>query len=135
MEAIDWAYLLAIGIILIGLEALIFSFVLLWIGMGFLVVALISFFVLFESGYAQIAIALSIGLVLVLMLRKWSMTLVDKSEDDTEEKIHKGGVGVVEGGMIKMNGTYWQSDDDLSVYKEGDRVEVVDIVNNKAVLH
>jgi len=134
MEAIDWAYLLAIGIILIGLEALFFSFVLLWIGMGFLVVALISFFVLFESGYAQIAIALSIGLVLVLLLRKWSMNVVDKTEDDREEKIHKSGVGVVEGGMIKMNGTYWQSDDDLSNYKDGDRVEVVDIVNNKAKL-
>ena len=132
MEAIDWAYLLALGIVLIGIEALIFSFVLLWIGIGFIVVALLSYAGLFESGYAQIAVAVSIGLVLVLVLRKWSMNLINKSEDDTEEKIHKGGVGVIDGGMIKMNGTYWQSDDDLSSYKDGDRVEVVDIVNNKA---
>ena len=134
MEAIDWAYLVAIGIILIGIEALLFSFVLLWIGIGFLVVAVLSFFTLFDSGYAQIAVAVSIGLLLVLMLRKWSMNLVNKTEDDTEEKIHKEGIGVVEGGMIRMNGTYWQSDDDLSGYKEGDRVKVVDIVNNKAKL-
>lgn len=134
MEAIDWAYLVAIGIILIGVEALLFSFVLLWIGIGFLVVAVLSFFALFDSGYAQIAVALSIGLALVLLLRKWSMTFVDKTEDDTEEKIHQKGVGTIEGGMIRMNGTYWQSDDDLSAYKEGDRVEVVDIVNNKAKL-
>ena len=134
MEAIDWAYLLALGIILIGLEALIFSFVLLWIGIGFIIVSLLSYAELFDSGYAQIAVAVSIGLVLVLALRKWSMNLINKSEDDTEEKIHKGGVGIIDGGMIKMNGTYWQSDDDLSAYKDGDRVEVVDIVNNKVKL-
>ena len=134
MDAIAWGYLFALGIILIGLEALLFSFVLLWIGIGFIVVALLSYMMLFESGYAQIAVAVSIGLLLVLVLRKWSMNLVNKTEDDTEEKIHKGGVGVIDGGMIKMNGTYWQSDDDLSGYKDGDRVEVIDIVNNKAKL-
>jgi len=134
MDAIAWGYLFALGIILIGLEALLFSFVLLWIGIGFIVVALLSYMMLFESGYAQIAVAVSIGLLLVLALRKWSMNLVNKTEDHTEEKIHKGGVGVIDGGMIKMNGTYWQSDDDLSGYKDGDRVEVIDIVNNKAKL-
>ena len=134
MEAIEWGYLLALGIVLIGIEALLFSFVLLWIGIGFIAVAILSYFTLFASGYVQIAVAVSIGLVLVLALRKWSMTLINKSADDTEEKIHKSGVGIVEGGMIKMNGTYWQSDDDLSIYNEGDRVEVVDIINNKVKL-
>ena len=40
----------------------------------------------------------------------------------------------VDNGMIKMNGTFWQSDEDLSKYKDGYKVEVLDIVNNKAVL-
>jgi membrane protein implicated in regulation of membrane protease activity len=134
MEVIDWAYLLAFGIVLIGLEALIVSFFLVWIGIGFVVVAAMTYFGLFESGTAQIAVAVSIGLVLLLALRKWSMNLVNKTQDNTEEKIHKSGVGVIDGGMIKMDGTYWQSDDDLSQYKDGDRVEVLDIVNNKAKL-
>ena len=134
MEVIDWAYLLAFGIVLIGLEALIVSFFLVWIGIGFIVVAAMTYFGLFESGTAQIAVAVSIGLVLLLALRKWSMNLVNKTQDNTEEKIHKSGVGVIDGGMIKMDGTYWQSDDDLSQYKDGDRVEVLDIVNNKAKL-
>ena len=134
MEVIDWAYLLAFGIVLIGLEALIFSFVLLWIGIGFIIVSLLTYMGLFESGYVQIAVAVSIGLVLVLALRKWSMAMINKSEDNSEEQIHKSGVGVIDGGMIKMDGTYWQSDDDLSQYKDGDRVEVLDIVNNKAKL-
>ncbi len=134
MEIIDWAYLLAFGVFLIGLEALVFSFFLIWIGIGFVVVALLTYMGLFESGYAQIAVAVSIGLILLLTLRKWSMRLIVKSEDSSEEKIHKSGLGVIEGGMVKMDGTYWQSDDDLSQYKDGDRVEVVDIVNNKAKL-
>ncbi|WP_373033802.1 NfeD family protein, partial [Sulfurovum sp.] len=76
----------------------------------------------------------SIGLLLLLALRKWSMNLINRTQDNTEEKIHKSGIGVIDGGMIKMDGTYWQSDDDLSQYKDGDRVEVLDIVNNKVKL-
>jgi len=132
MEAIEWGYLLALGIVLIGLEALIFSFVLLWIGIGFIVVSVLSYAGLFDSGYVQIAVAVSIGLVLVLALRKWSMNLINKTADDTEEKIHRSGTGIIEGGMIKMDGTYWQSDDDLSGFNDGDKIEVVDIMNNKA---
>lgn len=134
MEEIYWAYLLAIGIIIIGLEALVFSFFLVWLGVGFVIVAGLSYFGLFDSGVAQIATSVSIGLVLVFALRTWSMNMVNKSEDDTEEKVHKSGVGTVSDGMIKMDGTFWQSDDDLSGYKNGDKVKVIDIINNKAKL-
>ena len=134
MEEIYWAYLLAAGIIMIGLEALVFSFFLVWLGVGFIVVAALSYFGLFDSGIAQIATAVSIGLVLVFVLRKWSMNMMNKTADDSEEKPHKGGLGTVDNGMIKLHGTFWQCDDDLSAYKNGDRVEVVDIINNRAKL-
>lgn len=134
MEVIDWSYLLAIGIVMIGLEALVFSFFLVWLGVGFVIVAGLSYFGMFDSGTAQIATSVSIGLVLVLALRKWSMNMISKSQDDTEEKPHKSGVGVVDKGMIKMDGTFWQCDDDLSAYKDGDKVDVVDVVNNRAKL-
>ncbi len=134
MEVIDWSYLLAVGIVMIGLEALVVSFFLFWLGVGFVIVAGLSYFGLFESGTAQIATAVSIGLVLVFVLRKWSMNMVNKTEDDSEEKIHKGGMGTIDKGMIKLDGTFWQTDDDLSGYKDGDKVEVVDIINNKAKL-
>jgi len=134
MEEIYWAYLLAAGIIMIALEALIFSFFLVWLGIGFIIVAGLSYFSLFDNGVAQIAASVSIGLVLVFALRKWSMRMINRSEDDSEEKIHKGGIGVIDKGMIKLDGTFWQSDDDLSAYKDGDRVEVVDIIKNKAKL-
>jgi len=134
MEVIDWSYLLAVGILMIGLEALVFSFFFVWLGFGFVVVAVLTYFGLFENGVAQLATAVSIGLILVFALRKWSMNMINKSQDSTEEKIHQSGTGTIDNGMIKMDGTYWQSDDDLSAYKDGDKVEVIDIVNNKAKL-
>lgn len=134
MEEIYWAYLLAAGIIMIGLEALVVSFFLLWLGVGFVIVAALSYFGLFDSGIAQIAVSVSIGLLLVFVLRKWSMNMILKSEDSREQKPHKGGTGVIDKGMIRLDGTFWQTDDDLSAHKDGDRVEVVDIVNNKAKL-
>ena len=132
MEVIDWSYLLAAGILMIGLEALVFSFFFIWLGFGFVVVAGLSYFGLLENGVAQLATAVSIGLVFLLALRKWSIKMINKTQDDTEEKIHKSGIGTIDNGMIKMDGTFWQSDDDLSVYTDGDKVEVIDIVNNKA---
>jgi len=133
MEAINWAYLLAGGIVLIGLEAIFFSFFLFWIGIGLMVVSALSYFGLFESAYTQVAVAFSVGLILVFALRKWSMKLINKSQDSSEEKVHQSGIGIVDKGMIKMNGTFWQCDD-LSAYKDGDKVEVHDIVNNKAII-
>jgi len=134
MEVIDWSYLLAAGILMIGLEAIVFSFFFIWLGFGFVVVAGLSYFGVFENGVAQLATAVSIGLVLVFALRKWSMSMINKTQDNTEEKIHQSGIGIIDNGMIKMGGTYWKSDDDLSVYKDGDKVEVIDIVDNKAKL-
>ena len=134
MEVIAWHYLLALGIILIGVEALFFSFFLIWIGIGFLAVSVLSYFGLYESAIAQIATAFGLGLILVFALRKWSMEMLNKTQDDTEEKVHKSGIGTIDNGTIKMGGTYWQTDSDLSVYKDGDKVEVVDIIDNKAIL-
>ena len=134
MEVIDYSYLLAIGILMIGIEALLFSFFLVWLGMGFIVVAGLTYLGLFDNGVAQLAASVSVGLVLVVALRKWSMNMLNKTQDNTEEKVHKAGTGIIDKGMIKMNGTLWQSDDDLSAYKDGDKVEVIDIVENKAKL-
>ena len=134
MEVIDWSYLLAIGIVLIGIEALFFSFFLIWIGIGFLLVAVLSYFDLYENGIAQIATACVIGLALVFALRKWSMNMLNKTQDATEDRAHIRGIGTIDNGMVEMDGTYWQSNDDLSGFKDGDKVEIIDVVNNKVKL-
>ena len=44
LSVIDPYTLLAIGVTLVALEAFIASFIIIWFGVGFLVVAIISFF-------------------------------------------------------------------------------------------
>ena len=134
MEALSFEWLLAIGIILIGLEALVFSFFLFPIGLGFLVVAFLELWVLnFDSLFSQTATVLVLGLIITFLFRKKFIKLLGKSSSDKEEQIHTSGVGAVDGKQIKFEGTYWNTDDDLSSYKDGDRVNI-EIVKNRAVI-
>ena len=75
MEAISASYLLAVGILLIGLEVITFSFILFFIGIGFIVVSGISYIYAFESGLLQIATAFIIALVFIFLLRKYLQNL------------------------------------------------------------
>ncbi len=134
MEALSFEWLLAIGIILIGLEALIFSFFLFPIGLGFLVVAFLELWFLdFESLFTQVATVLVLGLVITLVFRKKFIKLLGKSSSSVEERVHSGGIGTIDGKQIKFEGTYWNTDNDLSTYKNGDRVNIK-IVKNRAVI-
>ncbi|WP_331775200.1 NfeD family protein [Sulfurospirillum sp. 1612] len=134
IDTISAAYLLAFGILLIGIEVLTFSFVLVFIGLGFAIVALLSFFYLFDNGAIQIALAFILALILAFSLRKTLMSKLSKSSTKPEERAHTKGVGFVEDGLIKFDGTYWKTLDDLSDYQEGDRVEIQDVIDNKVVL-
>ena len=135
MEVISVAYLLAIGILLIGFEVLVFSFVLFFIGLGFIFVALISSFYLFDSFYVQLAVALVIALVSAYFFRNILLEKISKPSQKEEEKVHKSGVGIVENGMIKFDGSYWNTLDDISALKDGERVSVVDVVDNRVILN
>ncbi|MCD6433737.1 MAG: NfeD family protein [Sulfurimonas sp.] len=134
IETISASYLLAIGILLIGLEAITFSFILFFIGLGFVVVAIVSYFYGFENGIVQIAIAFVIALISAFSLRGYLLQKLSKPSDKNEERSHISGVGYVQNGAVKFDGTYWESLDDLSGYKDGDKVEIVDVVNNMVVL-
>ena len=134
IEVISVSYLLAIGILLIGLEALIFSFVLFFFGIGFIVVAFISQFYLFDSGIVQIAVAFVVALLFAYFFRKNLLEKMLKESSDVEERAHISGTGTVEKGMIKFDGTYWKTLDDISSYEEGATVNITDVVDNKVVL-
>ena len=133
MPVLEYYYLLGIGIAFIGLEAVFFSFFLMWIGIGFIFVAIGSLFIDYSSAWVQIASAFALGLMLVVLFRKKMMQEFSTMKVTPEEKIHKEGVGTIQDGSIKMDGTFWQSDDDLSGYKNGDKVKVK-IEHNKAIV-
>jgi membrane protein implicated in regulation of membrane protease activity len=132
MEAIEYYYLLGFGFLLIGIEIMLFSFYLLWIGLGFIAVSLLSLFINFDNGITQIAIALIIGLVLLVVFKK-PLEKTMTAHDDSETAVHVSGMGIITDGAIKMNGTYWQTSDDLSDLKDGDTVQVY-IKENRAYL-
>lgn len=134
IDTISAAYLLAFGILFIALEVLTFTFVLFFIGIGFAMVALISFFYIFDNGTIQIALAFILALVLAFSLRKILMNKISKTNNKPEERAHVSGIGFVEDGIIKFDGTYWKTLDDLSIYKNGDKVEIIDVIDNMAVL-
>lgn len=134
IDALSFEWLLAIGIVLIGLEAFVFSFFLFPLGLGFLIVSLVELYALrFDSFYTQIATVFVIALVLVLLLRKKFIEMLGRSSRNTEEHVHQGGIGIVDGTQIKFEGTYWNTDSELGSFKDGDKVEV-EIVKNKAVI-
>jgi len=134
MEALSFEWLLAIGILMIGLEALIFSFFLFPIGLGFLIVAFLELWILdYDSLFSQMATGLVLGLLITLLFRKMFIKLLGKSGNDKEEQIHTSGIGIIDGKQIKFEGTYWNTDDDLSPYKDGDRVNI-EIIKNRAVI-
>jgi len=134
IETISPSYLLAIGILLIGLEALTFSFVVFFVGLGFVVVSGISMLYTFDNGVIQIAVASVIALVSALSLRGYMLEKLSKPSEAEEERTHISGVGFVEDGTIKFDGTYWKTLDDISGYKNGDKIEIVDVVNNMVVI-
>lgn len=134
MAPIEPTYLMAAGIFMIGLEIVLYSFFIVWIGIGLILVGALSYAVAFSDGYYQLAIAFMIGFLLAYLLRGWAMRRVNESEDSSEEAIHKRGIGIVDHGEIRMDGTFWQTDADLSRYNDGDRVDVMDIRKNKAIL-
>ncbi|WP_024954542.1 NfeD family protein [Sulfurospirillum arcachonense] len=134
MEALSYEWLLAIGIVLVGLEVLVFSFFLFPIGLGFVIVSILELYIIkFESLYSQLATALCIGLILILVFRKKFIQLMQKSSSNKEQHIHVGGIGVIDGKQIKFEGTFWNTNDDISSYKNGDKVNI-EIIKNKAVI-
>ena len=84
LSVIDPYILLAIGVALIALEAIIVSFVIVWFGIGFVLTALLSYFLAFNDGIWQIATASIISLILLLMLRKKTLESFLKSKKDIQ---------------------------------------------------
>ena len=133
MEVISSAYLFAIGILLIGIEALIFSLVLFFFGVGFIITAGISEIYVFDSGIVQIATAFVIALVSAYFFRDKLLKKISKESKDKEQRAHVSGAGIVEDGMVKFDGTYWKTLDDISSFANGDKIKIIDVVDNMVI--
>ncbi|MDY3200975.1 MAG: nodulation efficiency protein D [Arcobacter sp.] len=137
LSAVDPYILLAIGVALIALEALIVSFILIWFGIGFIIVALISYFFIFSGAVWQLAIVSLISLFLILILRKKVLEKFLKSKMEiSDDFFNEKGIGEIKNSKVFYKGTYWEIDSKLDEkkFKEGEKVVVLKTSRNSATI-
>lgn len=137
LSVIDPYILLAIGVALIALEAVIASFVLVWFGIGFVLTALLSYFLAFNDGIWQIATASIISLILLLMLRKKALESFLKSKKDISDNFFdEKGIGEIRNSKVFYKATYWDIDSKLDEkeFLDGEKVVVLKTHKNKATI-
>lgn len=137
LSVIDAYILLAIGIALIGLEALITSFVIIWFGVGFVATALLSFGIAYEDGIWQLATAALISLVLLFTLRKTVLEAFLKSKGELSDNfLNEEGFGEIKHQKVFYKGTYWEIEGPLSSsdFEEGEKIKVLKTFKNSATV-
>lgn len=137
LDLIDPYVLLGIGVVLIGLEAVITSFILIWFGLGFLITALISVLYVFPNGVWQLAVVGIISLLFIMMLRKKILKkFLASSENISDNFFDEKGFGEIKNQKVFYKGTYWEIDSSLDAkdFKEGEKVLVKKTFKNFAVI-
>lgn len=134
MPPIDASYFFAAGLFFISLEIFIATFFLLFIGLGLLCVSFLGLFIPFSNAYIQLTVAAICAVLLMVFFRQKLKHYLFKKRINKERQVHNGGTGVVDEGRIRMHGTTWACMDDLSSYRNGDKIEIEKIENNVAVV-
>lgn len=137
LNVIDPYILLAIGVALVALEALIASFIVIWFGIGFLIVAIISFFFIFSAGVWQLATISLISIFLILFLRKKVVDTFSKSKIEvSDDFLNEKGIGEIKNSKVFYKGTYWEIDSNLDEkeFFEGEKVLVLKTSKNMALI-
>ena len=137
LDVIDPFILLAIGIALIAFEALIASFILIWFGVGFVVIAIISSMYMFSDGIWQIAAASIISLLLLFLLRKKVLEkFLNSRKDISDDFLNEKGIGEIRNSKVFYKATYWDIDSNIDEkeFVEGEKVVVLKTHKNTAII-
>ncbi|MSN96571.1 NfeD family protein [Campylobacter sp. FMV-PI01] len=135
---IDPLIMLSIGAALCVLELFLMNFVLLFFGLGFIIIGALNFIIDFEWQW-QILASFLLSFVLLFSFKKPLNRLFHKSSDKYKDNfLDESGVGEIKQGMVYFKGTLWQSDDiDLLLkngLKDGDKVKILCIKDGKVVV-
>jgi len=133
LSPISPTILVAIGIFLIALEAMVFNFVLFWFGLAAIIVGIFSLVFHFTDGLWQLADIAIVSLMLLLTLRTKALTIFLKSKDGDEVKddfLNEKGIGVVKNNKIYYKATYWECDD-IDKLKNGQKVAILEAKKGK----
>ncbi|MBR8464378.1 NfeD family protein [Campylobacter sp. faydin G-24] len=124
---IDAYFMLAIGVVLMVMELALFSFYLLFFGLGFFIVGVLNFIIPFSWQF-QILVSLAISLVLLVLFKNRLRIKFDK-KTIKEDFLDVEGIGVIKGDMLYYKGTFWHYDGD---FKDEEQVKVLKTSGNKA---
>ena len=138
IEVIPVWIMLAIGIVLLGIELLIGTFVVLFFGIAFVVIGFVGFFLAWPSGELQILVAMLLSGLLVFLLRPLMVKGLQK-EDLPLETMQVGDLGeiVSHGGELRLmyKGTTWAfKTQDQATVSAGEEVMVEKLHNNVAII-
>ena len=127
-----WIFI-AVGIVCVIAEVLFMDFTLIFFGIGFLSVGILSFFVGF-SWQIQLLLAAVLSVVLLMLLKKRVKTAFFKPKEKLEDNfLNESGVGEIKNGMVYYKSTFWKSDE-IANLNEGDKVKVKGVKNGQIVL-
>jgi len=134
IDLISPLMLIAIGIGLIALEALLFSFVLFWFGVATIIVGVLSYLHIFGDGLWQLSSIAILSMILLFFLRSKVLQLFLKSKDGEHDDnfFNEEGVGVIRNGSLYYKATYWNIDPmNKEKFEDGEQVHVLSI--NKGI--
>lgn len=137
LSVIDPYILIALGVAFIALEALIVSFIVIWFGIGFIIVGIISYIYPFSDAIWQIAMVCLLSLILIIFLRKKALESFLKSKMElTDDFLNEKGVGEIKNSKVFYKGTYWEIDSkiDEKEFIDGEKVVVLKTSKNHATI-
>lgn len=126
LSVITPEYLIAAGVALIAIEAVVFSFVVFWFGLATVIVGVLSYLFSFNDGLHQLVAIALIAMVLLITLRAKVLErfMKAKGKDHDDDFLNEEGEGIIENGKVYFKATYWKIDSSES-FEEGEKVKVL----------
>ncbi|WP_198304513.1 NfeD family protein [Arcobacter vandammei] len=133
----DFYTLFALGVVLIALEVFVASFVVIWFGLGFLLVSFVELVFPINDIVWQICFVAILSLIFLFLFRKKLLVKFSKSQREVKDNFfNEKGVGEIKNSKVFYKATYWEIDSKLDEkeFVEGEKVEVLKIHGNFATI-
>jgi len=137
LSLISPTILIAIGLGLIAIEMLIFSFVFFWFGLAFIIVGVLTYFSVFSDGLWQLSSTSVISIVLLLILRTKliKLFLKTKEKENNDNFLNERGIGIVKNGKVYYKATYWDINlSNKELFEENEKVIVLNASKSIATI-
>ena len=135
LDPISPSLLIAMGIILIAVEALLYSFTIFWFGVSAIIIGSLSFIINFNNALWQIGSVGVLALMLLFILRNKLIKkfMSAKGKDYEDDYFTESGEGIIKNGKVYYKATYWNIKSDHN-FDENESVKIIEIKENIAYI-